>query len=167
MISYYNKNWKAIQKNYRSFLLEQEEKENKEKEDNKNEQDEKDIQVDLDKKTLEQIIGKGSEKKTLSDYADDLFNRVRTIVKKAEQELDKMSFAKSSLPNSELKNALRELADKITEISIKLKKFNPDEDIEDEDEIIDISKHENKKHEYEDEDEDEYKNKDKENNKEV
>jgi len=134
MISTHDSKWKAIQKGYH-FMLEAEEKEaaKEKKEDIEN------LEIDIDRKTLEKIIGKGTEKKTLGDYANDLFTRVRTIVKKAEHELDKMSFAKSALPDRELKKALRELSDKITDISIKLKKYNP-EDIEDESEekIIDL-----------------------------
>lgn len=157
MISTNDSFWKAIKKSYFSIQEELKKEEEKELKNKKEKDDEKEIEnleVDLDQKTLEKIIGKNNVKKTLSDYANDLFNRVRTIVKKAEVELDNMSFAKSQLPNKELKKALRELGDKITEISLKLKNYKPEEDKEDEEDkkekkkskkekVIDLTKNSN------------------------
>ncbi len=125
MIYFNNNHYKTIKKKYEQIVETEETEEKKSNKDNKN----NDIdEIEIDKKTLEKIIGKGSGKKTLEDYADDLFTRVRTIVKKAEYELEEMSFLKSQLPDKELKNALRELADKITKISIKLKNYKEKDD---------------------------------------
>lgn len=128
-----------VQAVYDEFLIEEKRKKQKikDKEDKDGKEEKKeDKEVELDELSLERIVGKAS-KKSLPDYATALFKKIRTILNKAEEEIDRQHFDKGTPMDKEIKEKIRQVKDDVQELCTDLKKYKVTKKKEDKEEVKD------------------------------